>query len=210
MRNHPQHLLDACVSDYVGAWMCARKIKKHGNTWAAAGAYHSGRPTLRDAYARRIHDIVYAALRACMHEQFWSSVPPLKLAVEACHRLHDAGYDLVCVSALARQFEGARLRNLRDAGFPIERVIATGRSAVERSPKAEAIEQLAPLVFVDDFLPYFRGVTPSVHRALICRGLNGTPNVGPELEEVHSSHGDLWKFSEWMLDPGRSMPSRAA
>lgn len=150
-----------------------------------------------------------AALRACMDEQFWSSIPPLKLAVEACHRLHDAGCDLVCVSALARQFEGARLRNLRDAGFPIERVIATGRSAEQRSPKADAIEQLAPLVFVDDFLPYFRGIAPSVHRALICRGLNGTPNIGPELAEIHSSHSDLWKFSEWMLDPGRTMRSRA-
>lgn len=55
----PQHLLDACVSDYVGAWMYARKIRKHGNTWAAVGAYHSETPILRDAYARRIHDIVY-------------------------------------------------------------------------------------------------------------------------------------------------------
>ena len=75
-----------------------------------------------------------ATLRACMDEQFWSCVPPLKHTVEACHRLHDAGYELVCVSALAPQFEAARLRNLRDAGFPIERVIATGVAAGARSP----------------------------------------------------------------------------
>lgn len=53
-----QHLLDACVPNYVGTRTYARKIKKHGNTWAAVGAYHSETPTLRDAYARRIHDIV--------------------------------------------------------------------------------------------------------------------------------------------------------
>jgi len=146
-----------------------------------------------------------AALRACMDEQFWSSIPPLERAVDACHRLHDAGYDLVCVSALARDFQDFRLRNLRDAGFPIERVIATGRSASERSPKADAIEQLAPVAFVDDFLPYFRGVVPSVHRALIARGPNGTPNVGAELALIHSSHADLWKFSEWVLDLDRTL-----
>ena len=80
----------------------------------------------------------------------------------------------------------------------IERVIATGVTAGERSPKAEAIEHLAPVAFVDDFLPYFRGIAPGVHRALICRGTNGTPNVGPELDQIHSSHADLWAFSEWM------------
>ena len=73
-----------------------------------------------------------------------------------------------------------------------------GVAAGARSPKADAIEQLVPVVFVDDFLPYFRGIAPGVHRALICRGPNGTPNVGPELHQIHSSHADLWAFSEWM------------
>jgi phosphoglycolate phosphatase-like HAD superfamily hydrolase len=150
-----------------------------------------------------------AALRTCMDEQFWSCVPPLERAVDACHRLHDAGYELVCVSALAQQFEAARLRNLRDAGFPIERVIATGVAAGARSPKADAIEQLGPVVFVDDFLPYFRGIAPSVHRALICRSPNGSPNVGPELDQIHSLHANLWEFSEWMRVHGSLLPSRA-
>ncbi|MFN9475428.1 HAD family hydrolase [Acidovorax sp.] len=150
-----------------------------------------------------------AALRTCMDEQFWSCVPPLERAVDACHRLHDAGYELVCVSALAQQFEAARLKNLRDAGFPIERVIATGVAAGARSPKADAIEQLGPVVFVDDFQPYFRGIAPSVHRALICRGPNGSPNVGPELSQIHSLHANLWEFSEWVRVHGSLLPSRA-
>lgn len=55
----PEHLLDPCVSDFVGAWLYAKKVKRHGNTWTAVGAYHSETPHLRDAYARKIHDILY-------------------------------------------------------------------------------------------------------------------------------------------------------
>jgi hypothetical protein len=55
----PEHLFNGCVSDYVGGWMYAKKVRKHGNTWTAVGAYFSETPHLRDAYARRIHDIVY-------------------------------------------------------------------------------------------------------------------------------------------------------
>lgn len=51
------------------------------------------------------------------------------------------------------------------------------------------------------YLQYFREVDPRIHRALICRGPNGAPNVGPELDEVHSFHADLWDFSQWGLSP---------
>ena len=71
-------------------------------------------------------------------------MPPIAGALDACHRLHDAGFELICVSALDLEFEAARLRNLRDLGFPIERVIATGNHEGERSPKADAIEMLEP------------------------------------------------------------------
>lgn len=59
----PEHLLDPCVSDFVGAWLYAKKVRRHGNTWAAVGAYHSETPHLRDAYARKIHDLVYPQLK---------------------------------------------------------------------------------------------------------------------------------------------------
>ena len=89
---------------------------------------------------------------------FWSSVPAVSGAVAACVRLNDAGFDLVCVSALDASYEAARLQNLRSHGFPIERVIATGHAEGDRSPKADAIETLNPVAFVDDYLPYFRGI----------------------------------------------------
>lgn len=138
--------------------------------------------------------------RAHFDEFFWSSVPPISGAVEACHRLVRAGFELVCVSALNAEFEGARLGNLQRLGFPIERVVATGHTDCHvTSPKAQAIAALRPVAFVDDYLPYLRGLPAEVHTALVMRGPNGTPNVGPELALAKSFHADLAGFVDHWL-----------
>jgi hypothetical protein len=147
-----------------------------------------------------------ARFKAAFDETFWATVPAMPNAVAACHRLHDAGFDLVCVSALDLRFEAARLRNLRNLGFPIERVIATGNRGSARSPKADAVEDLAPVAFVDDYLPYLRGVPDHVHTALVLRAPNGSPNTGPELSLASSTHQDLAGFADHWLGP----PSRPA
>jgi phosphoglycolate phosphatase-like HAD superfamily hydrolase len=147
----------------------------------------------------RLDDERRAHFRSHFDAEFWSSVPAIEGALDACHRLHDAGFDLVCVSALDAEHEAARLRNLRDHGFPIERVVATGNAAGERSPKADAIAALAPEAFVDDYLPYFRGVPEAVHTALILRAPNGSPNEGPELALARSIHQDLPGFADYWL-----------
>ena len=147
----------------------------------------------------RLDEAKRAHFRMHFDELFWTSVPAIEGAVEACHRLHDAGFDLVCVSALDAPFEAARLRNLREHGFPIERVIATGNAPGERSPKADAIAALAPEAFVDDYLPYLRGLPVDVHTALVLRGPNGSPNTGSELSLARSVHDDLADFaSHWL------------
>ena len=134
-------------------------------------------------------------------EQFWSTVPAMAGAVEACVRLADAGYELVCVSALDLRFEAARLRNLRELGFPIERVVATGNAVGYRSPKALALDTLNPVAFVDDYLPYLRGIRSDVHAALVLRAPNGSPNTGSDLSLAHSVHEDLAGFaSSWLAD----------
>lgn len=140
-----------------------------------------------------------ALLRAQFDEVLWSSMPPIAGAVEACHRLHDAGFKLVCVSALDLEFEAARLRNLRRHGFPIERVIATGHFEGDRSPKADAIAALRPQAFVDDYIVYMRGIPPAVHTALVLRAPNGSPNQGPELSLAKSVHDDLADFADHWL-----------
>ncbi len=153
-------------------------------------------------HVERLDDAGRARFRSHFDETFWASVPALAGAVEACQRLHAADYELVCVSALDAQFEAARLRNLRQHGFPIDRVIATGNAAGELSPKAEAIAVLRPVAFVDDYLPYFRGIPAGVHRALVLRGSNGSPNVGEEMALVHSLHDDLAAFATAWLAGG--------
>lgn len=136
-------------------------------------------------------------------EHFWSTLPAMDGAVEACLRLHEAGFDLVCVSALEARHEGARLTNLRRLGFPIERVIATGNAAGVRSPKADAIHSLLPVAFVDDYLPYLRGMPSQVHLALVTRAPNGSPNEGDDLQLANSIHLNLAEFTDHWL--ARSM-----
>lgn len=140
-----------------------------------------------------------AAFRAAFDEHFWTTMPPIDGARDACHRLQGAGFDLVCVTALDFEFEAARLRNLRDLGFPIERVIATGNAEGARSPKADAIEALMPIAFVDDYAPYMRGVPGHVHTALVLRAPNGSPNVGKDRKLAKSVHPDLAAFADHWL-----------
>ena len=140
-----------------------------------------------------------AQFRAAFDEHFWRTMPPLEGALDACHRLQSAGFDLVCVTALDFEFEAARLRNLRDLGFPIERVIATGNAEGERSPKADALEALNPIAFVDDYAPYMRGVPGHVHTALVLRAPNGSPNVGADMALAKSVHADLAGFTDHWL-----------
>ena len=147
----------------------------------------------------RLDAVRRVQFRAAFDEQFWATVPAIAGAVDACHRLHDAGFELICVSALELEFEAARLRNLRNLGFPIERVIATGNAAGERSPKADTIEALRPIAFVDDYIPYMRGVPAHVHTALITRAPNGSPNTGADMVLAKSLHDDLAGFADHWL-----------
>lgn len=140
-----------------------------------------------------------AVFKAAFDHAFWATLPALDGALQACHRLQAGGFDLVCVTALPLEFEAARLQNLRALGFPIERVVATGHTEGEHSPKAAAIAALQPMAFVDDYLPYMRGLPGPLHKALVLRAPNGSPNVGPGLAEMTSIHDDLASFADHWL-----------
>lgn len=51
-------LFDACVSTYVGAWVLAQNIRRHGYNWTAVGAYNASNPTKRVAYARKVATVL--------------------------------------------------------------------------------------------------------------------------------------------------------
>ncbi|WPC68009.1 HAD family hydrolase [Rhodoferax ferrireducens] len=141
-------------------------------------------------------------LRECQDEVFWSTLPAIGGALDAALSLDAAGFELICVSALPLKFEAARLKNIRDLGFPIKRVYATPvnpDNEPNRSVKAGALETILPVAFVDDYAPYLRGIPTSVHAALIMREPNGSPNVGEDLALAHSKHEDLSAFARWWL-----------
>ena len=167
-----------------------------------------GLPELKDVFAywpidrwnvRRLEGDDLESFRRCFDHEFWSTIPAISGAVDAAVRLQDAGYELVCVSAVNTHFQAARLQNLRDCGFPIERVIATANSAHNISPKASALNALRPVAFVDVYLPYLRGISSDIHSALVLREPNGSPNIGEELVNGHSQHSDLADFVHWWL-----------
>lgn len=167
------------------------------------------RPALRDAAAywpmdrwhvRHLEGEALAAFRQSFDAEFWESLPPVAGAIQACNDLAAAGYELVCVTAMESSFEPARLRNLRDQGFPISHVIATRSDSVSAiSPKAAALQALQPVAFVDDYLPYMHGIPEDIHAALVLREPNGSPNCGEALVRVNSKHSDLADFVRWWL-----------
>jgi phosphoglycolate phosphatase-like HAD superfamily hydrolase len=182
-------------------------------TLAYAGAWHRAfgeRPSLRDPTAywaidrweveRLEDDERLTKFRLAFDDEFWAAIPPIAGAVEACVALSAAGFELVCVSALPEIYRAARQRNLRAHGFPIDVVHATDNVLTTASPKADTLNALAPVAFVDDYLPYFVGVDPSIHRALVLREPNGSPNTGDLLVHIDSQHADLASFARWWLD----------
>lgn len=143
--------------------------------------------------------------RQAFNHDFWSSIPAVEGAVAACRTLHSAGFRLVVVSALPTQHRQARLDNLHRLGLPVDDVIATPPQSASSatSPKARALAKLQPQVFVDDYLPYLRGVPRErTHLALITRDPEGSPNQGPEMHLAHSTHANLAEFARWWLFQG--------
>lgn len=98
------------------------------------------------------------------------------------------------------KFQPARLQNLTQLGFPIETVLSVDHSENTVSPKAEIINSLKPVVFVDDFLPYTSGVHVDIHRALITREHEMSPNEGPLLDGISSVHTNLENFAKFWLE----------
>ena len=72
---------------------------------------------------------------------------------------------------------------------------AHGRILTRARAPRRKLHALQPLAFVDDYLPYFVGVQQPIHRALILRGPNGSPNAGDSLRFVDSRHEDLRAFA---------------
>lgn len=140
-----------------------------------------------------------AHFRSFFDLDFWSTIPAMPGAIEACKSLARQGYDLVCLTAIKPEHRQARIENLQSLGFPIREVISAHGEPTVESPKARALRNLMPAAFVDDYLPYLRGAPDRIHCALIARSPHGTPNTGPEMSLARSIHGDLLEFSNYWI-----------
>lgn len=177
----------------------------YASAWEKAfGVYPKERD--RNAYwpmdrweVKRLSGAQLQHFRTVFDETFWSAIPALPGATEACQRLASAGFDLVCVTALAEQHAEARSENLRSLGFPLQAIYTIDVEAEGPGPKAKVINRLRPEAFVDDYLPYFVGIDRGIHLALVTRESNGSPNSGDLLGNVSSVHSSLLDFSNWWL-----------
>jgi phosphoglycolate phosphatase-like HAD superfamily hydrolase len=147
----------------------------------------------------RLQEDALNQLRSAFDTSFWSSLPALPGAIEACNYLVAAGYALVCVTALSHKHGAARQSNLKALGFPIEQVYTADEGFAQGNPKAELINALKPVAFADDYLPFLAGIDSPIHSALIHRRATKTPNVGESLEAVASQHADLLEFAHWWV-----------
>jgi phosphoglycolate phosphatase-like HAD superfamily hydrolase len=147
----------------------------------------------------RLVDEDLAKFKRCFDELFWSSIPALGGALEACKSLDAAGFELVCVTALAAEFGVARQENLLRLGFPIHKVYTANTDCTDRSPKADVLNALKPVAFVDDYLPFLRGIDNGIHSALIHRSATKSPNTGEFVCAVASQHDDLGEFARFWL-----------
>lgn len=137
--------------------------------------------------------------RNAFDESFWGNIPAVEGSQAACKALNQAGYDLICVTALPAKFQQARQQNLIQLGFPIDIVHTVDHAEGDVSPKAALINALQPVAFVDDFLPYLVGINRDTHSALILRETDQSPNAGLLLSHASSQHTNLDAFARWWL-----------
>jgi hypothetical protein len=138
------------------------------------------------------------------HDQFnaawdiegWRIMSMHEGALEACHLLHTAGYELVCITALRDCFTEHRLENFRLHGFPIDRIINTslGKDIPGKNPKKQAIEQLNPLILVDDKKRNFKDIEGVQTKfVFIDHELHGDPHRDENIH-YHTKYPSLLEF----------------
>jgi hypothetical protein len=174
------------------------------------------RPALRNPQAYHAMDYwdvprLDAAERAHLASRgftrnIWRDMPAIEGAVAACRQLQEAGFELACVTALDPEFEADRAENLKALGFELSSVHAVG-SVLGKNPKSRRVAALAPVAFVDDFLPYLQNLPSSTWRALIQGRPHLNPNHDAGLSPPDSRHEHLADFASFWIERTRRMHS---
>ena len=130
--------------------------------------------------------------------EVWENMPIIDGAAQACSLLVDAGFELVCVTALSARYQKERKRNLKNAAIPVTAVHTVGHAGLG-NPKAAMIKKLSPAAFVDDYLPYLQGLQGVTWKALVKGRPNNSPNEIKGFKPPDSVHASLLEFAEFWL-----------
>lgn len=151
-------------------------------------------PTLTGAAKQKFRD--------ARDEWFWTTMPILPGAIEACQLLIQQGYELVMVTAADHSTREYRQFNLISKGVPIHKVYTVDSEVTSVSPKAKVLEELRPLVFIDDYLPYFKGIRPSIYKVLIDRNKEcpNNPNNGDGRKHIQMFSSSLLDYATTVTD----------
>ena len=138
------------------------------------------------------------ALPGGVQRGFWSSVPSMPGAVQARHRLADAGYELGASRRWSSASRPPGCATCAHSGYPIERVIATGHRETACSPKAAAVESIRGAGLRRRLPALFQrrgGLDPHGAGAACER----QPELRPGARLASSVHQDLAAFAESWL-----------
>ena len=69
------HLMDACVNTYVGAWLLRKQIARYGMNWFGVAAYHSVTPDKNFRYQVLVYNEM---VRSGVIDHVAMAVPPLQ------------------------------------------------------------------------------------------------------------------------------------
>lgn len=97
----------------------------------------------------------------------------------------------MCVSAIEPLFQAAGLQSLYDHGIPIARVIAPANIKCNRQSEGRRVACTTPVAFVEDCLPYLRGIPDFIYAAHVLLEPNGSPNTVDDLAWAHSQNTEL-------------------
>lgn len=125
----------------------------------------------------------------------WKSMPAIDGSVEACKAMSEAGHQLVCLSSMPAQFVSHRQHNLTSLGFPIEKVIGSGRDNSRTNPKASHLKEINPDIFVDDQLRNFQDIPKHICKVWIDNGYLDCPNFGMDKSQADFTFSSLRDFS---------------
>lgn len=127
----------------------------------------------------------------------WNSMKPLDGAVEATHKLKNAGFDIFVVTSIPEDKANARADNLLAHNFAFDDVIACGAhsKANGKNIKKVHLDKLNPQFFVDDLISNFDGVSQNMDCVLIDWYCENNNSWHPESEiKIHSRHELLLNF----------------